>query len=198
MNRFCSTLIAVLLVGSVAAAQQRPEPVAPPTIATKIAGLKSFPGYFNFYWDENAGKVWLEIEKWGDEFLYVNSLPAGVGSNDIGLDRGQLGGARVVRFERSGPKVLLTQSNYEFRAITDNPDERRAVRDSFAESVLWGFDVAAEEYTDLVKRGVIDPAKVTRSACENAVSIAGMILTTEALVTEVPEKHDHAPQMPDY
>jgi hypothetical protein len=145
MKRLCTLLVAVLLVGSVAAAQQRSEPAAPQTIAAKTAGLKSFPGYFNFYWDEKAGKIWLEIDKWGDEFLYVSSLPAGVGSNDIGLDRGQLGGTRVVRFERSGPKVLLTQSNYEYRAITDNPDERRAVRDSFAESVLWGFDVAAEE-----------------------------------------------------
>ena len=65
-------------------------------------------------------------------------------------------------------------------------------------SVNIGFDVAAEEYTDLVQRGVIDPAKVTRSACENAVSIAGMILTTEALVTEIPEKEHHAPPMPEY
>jgi chaperonin GroEL len=62
-----------------------------------------------------------------------------------------------------------------------------------------GFDVAAEEYTDMVKRGIIDPAKVTRSAVENAVSIAGMILTTEALITEVPDKDKHgAPPMPEY
>src|SRR6266487_3542791 len=54
-----------------------------------------------------------------------------------------------------------------------------------------GFDVSAEEYTDMVARGIIDPAKVTRSACENAVSIAGMILTTEALITDVPEKEHH-------
>lgn len=145
MKRLCTLLVAMLLVCSAAAAQQRPESAAPQTIAAKTAGLKPFAGYFNFFWDEKAGKVWLEIDKWGGEFLYVNSLPAGIGSNDIGLDRGQLGGARIVRFERSGPKVLLTQSNYEYRAITDNPDERRAVRDSFAESVLWGFDVAAEE-----------------------------------------------------
>jgi len=139
MKRVCPLLAAVLLVGAVAASQQRPEPAAPQTIAAKTAGLKPFTGYFNFFWDEKAGKIWLEIDKWGAEFLYVNSLPAGVGSNDIGLDRGQLGGTRVVRFERSGPKVLLTQSNYEFRAISDSPDERRAVRDSFAESVLWGL-----------------------------------------------------------
>src|SRR5260221_12931247 len=72
-------------------------------------------------------------------------MPAGIGSNDIGLDRGQLGGTHVVRFERSGPKVLLVQSNLEYRAVSDDADERRAVRGSFAESALWGFTVGAEE-----------------------------------------------------
>jgi hypothetical protein len=145
MKRTCVLALVILLAAGFASAQQRQESAPTPTIAAKTAGLKSFPGYFNFYWDEKAGKIWLELDKWGDEFLYVNSLPAGIGSNDIGLDRGQLGGARVVRFERSGPKVLLIQPNYEFRAVSDNPDERRAVRDSFAESVLWGFDVAADD-----------------------------------------------------
>ncbi len=72
-------------------------------------------------------------------------MPAGLGSNDVGLDRGQLGDTRVVKFVRSGPKILLVQPNYTFRAITDNPAEAQAVEQSFAQSVLWGFDVAAEE-----------------------------------------------------
>lgn len=114
-------------------------------IAEKTAGMQKFPGYITFYWDAKGGKIWLEIDKWDTEFLYVNSLPAGVGSNDIGLDRGQLGQDRVVKFQRSGPRVLLIQPNYSYRAITDNPDERRAVEDAFAQSVLWGFDVTAEE-----------------------------------------------------
>ncbi|HXG38387.1 MAG TPA: zinc-dependent metalloprotease, partial [Bacteroidota bacterium] len=114
-------------------------------IAEKTAGMQKFPGYITFYWDAKGGKIWLEIDKWDTEFLYVNSLPAGVGSNDIGLDRGQLGQDRVVKFQRSGPRVLLIQPNYSYRAITDNPDERRAVDDAFAQSVLWGFDVTAEE-----------------------------------------------------
>jgi chaperonin GroEL len=58
-----------------------------------------------------------------------------------------------------------------------------------------GYDVIAQEYTDLVKRGIIDPAKVTRGALENAASIAAMILTTEALITDIPEKKE-SPQMP--
>src|SRR5690606_5989590 len=79
------------------------------------------------------------------EFLYVNSLPAGIGSNDIGLDRGQLGDERIVKFERRGPKVLMIQPNYRFRAITNNVDERNSVEQAFAQSVLWGFTITAEE-----------------------------------------------------
>jgi hypothetical protein len=115
------------------------------TIAEKVAPMEKFPGYFPFYWDAKAGKLWLEIDKWNSEFLYVESLPAGLGSNDIGLDRGQLGQSHIVRFERTGPKVLLIASNYGFRANSDDVDERRAVKDAFAESTLWGFEVAAEE-----------------------------------------------------
>ena len=118
---------------------------SPPSIADRVAGMEKFPGYFPFYWDARAGKLWLEIDKWNSEFLYVESLPAGIGSNDIGLDRGQLGQSYIVRFERTGPKVLLIASNYGFRANSDDADERRAVKDAFAESTLWGFEVAAEE-----------------------------------------------------
>src|SRR6266404_5567670 len=116
-----------------------------PTINEKIAGMQKFPGYFPFYWDAKAGKIWLEIDKWNSDFLYVESLPAGIGSNDIGLDRGQLGQSYIVRFERTGPKVLLIASNQGYRADSNNADERRAVKDAFAESTLWGFEVAAED-----------------------------------------------------
>jgi hypothetical protein len=115
------------------------------TLAEKIAAAKKLNGYFNLYWDAKAGKLWLEVDKWGSEFLYQTSLAAGVGSNDIGLDRGQLGDTHVVRFERSGPKVLLVQENLDYRAVSEDADERKAVRDSFAESILWGFKVEAED-----------------------------------------------------
>jgi hypothetical protein len=120
-------------------------PVYAQTIADKVKGMEKFPGFFNFYWDAKAGKIWLEIDKWNTEFLYVESLPAGIGSNDIGLDRGQLGDSSIVRFDRSGPRVLLVAPNYAFRASSNNADERLAVKDAFAESTLWGFEVAAEE-----------------------------------------------------
>ncbi len=115
------------------------------TITAKTANAEKLPGYFNLYWDAKQGKLWLAVDKWNTEFLYQSSLPAGIGSNDIGLDRGQLGATRIVRFERSGNKVLLVQENLDYRAVTTDPDEKRAVRDSFAESVLAGFTVAAEE-----------------------------------------------------
>jgi hypothetical protein len=114
-------------------------------VTEKTKDAQKLPGYFNLYWDAKAGKLWLEIDKWGTEFLYQSGLPAGVGSNDIGLDRGQLGATRIVRFERSGPKVLLIEENLRYRAVSNDAEERRAVRDSFAESVLWGFTAAAEE-----------------------------------------------------
>ena len=115
------------------------------TITEKVQNMRKFPGFFTFYWDAKAGKIWLEIDKWNTEFLYVESLPAGIGSNDIGLDRGQLGDSSIVRFDRSGPRVLLVAPNYAFRANSNNADERLAVKDAFAESTLWGFEVAAEE-----------------------------------------------------
>ena len=144
MIRFSFVLV-LLLVVSPLCAQPRTETTKSQTIDEKVAGMQKFPGYFPFYWDAKAGKLWLEIDKWNTEFLYVESLPAGIGSNDIGLDRGQLGNSFIVRFDRSGPKVLLVAPNYDFRAVTNDPDEKLAVKDAFAESTLWGFEVAAEE-----------------------------------------------------
>ena len=125
------------------AAQPQEKPI--PSITEKVNGTQRHDGLFPFYWDERHGKIWLEIDRFGEEFLLVDSLPAGIGSNDIGLDRGQPGSSRIVEFERVGPKVLLVQQNYDFRASSDNPAEKRAVADAFARSVLSGFDVAAEE-----------------------------------------------------
>jgi len=145
-------IAALLMIGAVffaqaARAQGRGDAAAGPlpTIAQKTAGMQKFDGYFPFYWDVRAGKIWLQIDKWDTEFLYTESLPAGLGSNDVGLDRGQGSGGRVVEFKRTGPRVLLIEQNYRFRAVSSDPYERHAVEDSFAQSALWGFDVAAED-----------------------------------------------------
>ncbi|MFB3852751.1 MAG: zinc-dependent metalloprotease [Vicinamibacterales bacterium] len=114
------------------------------SIESKTAGMRKIDGFFPMYWDEAVGALWLEIPRLGSEVLYVTGLTAGIGSNDIGLDRGQLGGTRVVSFERVGSKILMVQPNYRYRAEFGSADEQKAVRDSFATSVLWGFTVAAE------------------------------------------------------
>jgi hypothetical protein len=112
---------------------------------SKIQGLTKYAGYFNFYWDEKTGRILLEVSQLNAEFLYVNSLPAGIGSNDLGLDRGQIGNSRIVKFIKSGPKVLLVQPNYTYRAVSNNADERKSVEEAFAQSVIWGFKAEAED-----------------------------------------------------
>jgi hypothetical protein len=114
------------------------------SITEKTKNLAYHPGYFNYWWDAANGKIFLAIDKLETPFLYVNSLPAGLGSNDIGLDRGQIGGSRIVYFQRVGKKVLMTQPNYSFRAVTNDPREQKAVNESFAQSILFSFNVEAE------------------------------------------------------
>src|SRR3984885_14450063 len=100
------------------------------TIDQKTTGMQKMPGYFTCYWDARDGKLWLRIDKWNTPFLYYESLPNGVGSNDIGLDRGQPGKTNVVHFERSGPKILLVAENERFRAVTSDLEQQAAVRQS--------------------------------------------------------------------
>jgi hypothetical protein len=132
-----------------------------PSIDDRVNGLRKIDGYFPLYWDERAGTLLLEIPRFDTEFLFSTGLSAGLGSNDIGLDRGQGGQGRVVTFQRMGPRVLLVQGNQTFRSSAKNPLERKAVEDSFAKSVLWGFAVAAEsngrvvvDATDFLMRDV--------------------------------------------
>ena len=99
-------------------------------------------GYFSFYLDDKTGKVFLEIENFGEEFLFQSGLPHGIGSNDIGLDRGQLGDTRLVRFEKVGDKVFLRQLNTYYRADSDNILEQQAIDEAFASSIIWGFKVS--------------------------------------------------------
>jgi hypothetical protein len=116
----------------------------PPSIEQRTAGMRKIDGYFPMYWDERTGSLWLEIPRFDSDFLYSTGLAAGLGSNDIGLDRGQSGQGHLVYFERVGPKVLLYQHNESFRSSSPNPAERKSVEDSFAKSILWGFTVGAE------------------------------------------------------
>src|SRR4029079_18035871 len=113
------------------------EKSADKTITARTAGLQKLDGYVPLYWDAASGKLLMEISRFNTEFLYQVSLPTGLGSNPVGLDRGQLGKTSVVYFERIGPKVLMIEPNYRYRAISTDAAERRAVEESFARSVLW-------------------------------------------------------------
>nr|WP_299417878.1 zinc-dependent metalloprotease [uncultured Emticicia sp.] len=136
-KRFIKTLI-FLIISSFAFSQELK------TIEAFTAGMEKKEGFLTFYWNAKENKIWLEIDKFDIELLYYPSLAQGVGSNDIGLDRGRLGQEHVVKFQRTGNKVLMVEPNYAYRAISNDPIERRAVEESFAKSVHFGFDIKAE------------------------------------------------------
>ena len=115
-----------------------------PSIDAKTSGMRHMPGFLPLHWDAKSGRLFLEIPQLNADMLYFDSLPYGTGSNDLGLDRGQVSAAKLVRFERSGPKILLVRPNESFRSSAQDPAERLAVRQSFPESILGSFTVVAE------------------------------------------------------
>jgi hypothetical protein len=117
---------------------------ATPSIEDRTAGMRKLDGFFPLYYDERGGNLWLEIPRFDAEFLFSTGLSAGLGSNDIGLDRGSGGAGRIVKFQRVGQKIMLVQPNQSFRSSSANPLERKSVEESFAKSIIWGFTVAAE------------------------------------------------------
>jgi hypothetical protein len=137
----------LLLAGPILSAQQQQPPQRPAALQSvedRTSGMKKLDGYFPLYWDERTGSLFLEIPRFDTDFLYTNGLSAGLGSNDIGLDRGTGRGSRIVQFQRVGPQVFLVQPNQSFRSSSPNVLERKSVEDSFAKSIIWGFPVAAE------------------------------------------------------
>lgn len=130
-----SSLLIILLTFSSAHAQDFDE----------LKNMEKYSGFFDFYYDNEKDKIYLLVENPGEEFLYVHSLSSGLGSNDIGLDRGQIGGEAVVYFRKSGENMLLVQPNLSYRAETDNLQERKAVEEAFARSVLYSFKIKEEK-----------------------------------------------------
>jgi hypothetical protein len=115
-----------------------------PTIEAKTSAMRHLPGFLPLHWEAKTGRLYLEISRLDSDMLYFDSLPYATGSNDLGLDRGQVSRARLVRFERYGPRVLLVQPNELFRSSSVDAAERLAVRQSFPESIIGSFNVAAE------------------------------------------------------
>ena len=122
-----------------------------PSLAEKVAKLDHRPGLLDLWVDPARGRVWLEVPPVPEgaergevgRYLYVEGLVTGLGSNPVGLDRGQLGDARLVALRRVGGRLLVEVQNLRFRASADDPLEVAAVRQSFAPSVLWGGEIAA-------------------------------------------------------
>src|SRR5579863_9903053 len=112
-------VLAIFLLAIVASAAASPD-----TIEKKTEGLTKLDGYFPLYWDQRDGTLWLEIPRFDADFLYVTGLAAGLGSNDIGLDRGQTGDTAVVYFQRTGNKAFLVRRNEDFRSTSANAAER--------------------------------------------------------------------------
>ncbi|GAA6152244.1 zinc-dependent metalloprotease [Pseudoteredinibacter isoporae] len=114
-----------------------------PSIASKTKGMQAMPGFVDLYWDEEKGDLYMAIAELDKEFIYQVSLASGLGSNPVGLDRGQLGHTFVLEARKVGPKIYFWEKNYRFRADSDNPAERKAVQEAFAQSVQWAFPIVA-------------------------------------------------------
>jgi len=139
-------LAVALLAPSAPAASQTTAAGGLPTIADYTRGMDAQPGYFPLYWDDAAGRLLIEVGRWDEQFLYLTSLATGVGSNALGLDRGNIQSAYLAHFERVGPKVLLVLDNPGFRAETNSTEALvRSVEESFPTSTVGGFTSVAEE-----------------------------------------------------
>ncbi len=116
-----------------------------PQVSVENKDLRKFEGFFDYFYDQKDDKIYLLVQATEEEFLYVHSLSQGIGSNDIGIDRGQLGDGVVVKFVRVGHKLMLVQPNQWFRGITENAQERKTIEEAFAKSVLFGFKIEEEK-----------------------------------------------------
>jgi len=152
MNHRCLTVgFAVVVLCAITGASLAAEaPTSLPGVASQVGGLEKKDGLLTLYLDQQRGKIMLELPAAtdgdiGHQFLYVEGLVTGLGSNDVGLDRGQIGPARLVGLRRVGGRVLVEELNLGYRALSDDPHELRAVRQSFARSVLWGGAIVAED-----------------------------------------------------
>jgi hypothetical protein len=139
---------ALFAVAGSPAAGEAPEPL--PGVASQVQGLEKKDGLLTLHLDRQRGTILLELPAAADRdighrFLYVEGLVTGLGSNDVGLDRGQIGPARLIGLRRVGGRVLVEEVNLGFRALSEDPAEQRAVRQSFARSVLWGGTIVAED-----------------------------------------------------
>ncbi len=135
--RFIFSIVVLCLIAGASQA-------AVPSIASHTKGMQAMPGFVDLYWDEAKGDLYMAIDELDKEFIYQVSLASGLGSNPVGLDRGQLGHTFVLEARKVGPKIYFWEKNYKFRADSDNPAERKAVQEAFAQSIQWAFPIVAQ------------------------------------------------------
>ena len=160
MPSLCRVIVTLLLASGLVSRSSAAAPAAAPATGAAATHADSFAaktklltrrtGLLTTYLDAKAGKLFMELPRAAGprgecgSFLYLEGIQTGLGSNPVGLDRGQASDARVVTFRRIGGRVLLEQPNLRYRAQSSDSNEVRAVRESFATSVLWGGEIAAE------------------------------------------------------
>ena len=175
----CAVALGVFTAVAVGAAAQPPDSAKRAekigSIADRTAGMKKMDGFFPLYWDEAEGRLWLEVPRLDTEVIHYTGFGTGLGSNDIGIDRGALSGSRIVKFERVGPRLLMVQPNYAYRGSSGNAAELRGIREAFARSVLWAFPHAAAsagrvlvDATDFLIRDSLDLASRLRPGRRSA------------------------------
>ena len=141
MKRIIYSIIALIYFTNGINAQNRSSKNKEVAEHSVLDKSQPFEGFFTFNYQPETDAIYLSVKELEQHFLYVNSLSQGIGSNDIGLDRGQLGNERVVYFRKAGSKLLLIQPNLRYRSTSENPLEQRSIKEAFAKSVLFGFPI---------------------------------------------------------
>ncbi|HPE47348.1 MAG TPA: zinc-dependent metalloprotease [Hyphomonas sp.] len=121
----------------------------PTSWAEATDGLTLSDGFLPYYADAKGGRILASFPKPDEDGLSLRAiqatgLTAGLGSNPIGLDRGLFDGGAIIAFRRVGKKLVAEKENWTYRATADNPLEKKAVRESFAQSFIWSGEVIAE------------------------------------------------------
>lgn len=161
-----------------ARAAQEGEGAKEESFAEALAGTETLSGLLSLHLDRAKGRLLLELPAEAREggviaeLLYIEGLATGLGSNPVGLDRGQLGPTRVVRLRTMGGRLLIEEENLGYRALTASEDERRSARESFATSVLWAGRILARaddgravvDFTPFVVRDAHDVVARLKSA----------------------------------
>ena len=138
------------------------------SVESVLLNTQEMPGFIPLHWDTEEGRLYADISDVEGPFIYYNGLSHGVGSNDLGLDRGRLGDTFLVEFRKVGKKVFLAALNTKYTARSEDAQERRAVAEAFAESIIWGFAVVESGPNTLV----ID---LTDFALSDATGIADLL-----------------------